>query len=68
MIAFVATRQGLKPGDSIRIVDGPFRDLVGSVEMVDADKHRLRATIIMKEVELGRETPVELDFLQVEKL
>ena len=50
-------------GDYINIVDGPFKDLDGKVSEIDQEKGKLRVLVSM----FGRETPVELDFLQVKK-
>ncbi|MCO5203363.1 MAG: transcription termination/antitermination protein NusG [Chloroflexi bacterium] len=52
------------PGQSIRIVDGPFEDFVGTVDEINTEKGRVKVIVNM----FGRETPVELDFLQVERL
>jgi transcription termination/antitermination protein NusG len=52
------------PGQSVRIVDGPFEDFVGTVDEINSEKGRVKVVVNM----FGRETPVELDFLQVEKL
>jgi transcriptional antiterminator NusG len=54
---------GFKVGESVRVTDGPFIDFVGSVEEINLDKGKVRVMVSM----FGRETPVELDFLQVEK-
>ena len=51
-------------GDSVKIVDGPFKDTDGKVSEVDEERGRVRVLISM----FGRETPVELDFLQVKKI
>lgn len=51
-------------GDRVRVVKGPFENFSGTVEEVFADKAKLRVAISM----FGRETPVELDFSQVEKI
>lgn len=52
-----------KPGEKVRIVDGPFYDFTGVVDHIDPDKNKVRVMVSF----FGRETPVELDFLQVEK-
>jgi len=52
-----------KPGERIRIVDGPFNDFRGTVDEIDMEKAKVRVMVNF----FGRETPVELDFLQVEK-
>lgn len=57
-------RVGFQPGQSVRIVDGPFEDFVGTVDEINTEKGKVRVLVNM----FGRETPVELDFLQVEKL
>ncbi|MFN3742362.1 MAG: transcription termination/antitermination protein NusG [Anaerolineales bacterium] len=52
-----------KPGDRVRIIDGPFNDFRGVVSEIDMERHKVRVMVSF----FGRETPVELDFLQVEK-
>lgn len=52
-----------KPGDRVRIVDGPFNDFRGIVDEIYMDRSKIRVMVNF----FGRETPVELDFLQVEK-
>ena len=50
--------------DAVIIVDGPFKDLEGKVSEVDNDRGKVRVFVSM----FGRETPVELDFLQVKRI
>src|SRR3989339_133450 len=50
-------------GDSIKIVDGPFKDTDGKIAEIDEERRRIKVLISM----FGRETPVELDFLQIKK-
>ena len=52
-----------KPGERVRIIDGPFNDFRGTVSEIDMDRAKVRVMVNF----FGRETPVELDFLQVEK-
>jgi len=55
---------GFGKGQSVRVIDGPFTDFIGVVDEILHDKGKVRVLISF----FGRETPVELDFLQVEKL
>lgn len=50
--------------DTIKIIDGPFAEFIGKVDSVDKEKGKVRVLVSI----FGRETPVELDFLQVTKL
>jgi len=52
-----------KVGERIRIIDGPFNDFRGTVAEIDMERTKVRVMVSF----FGRETPVELDFLQVEK-
>lgn len=52
-----------RPGERVRIVDGPFNDFRGTVSEIDMERAKVRVMVNF----FGRETPVELDFLQVEK-
>lgn len=55
---------GFRRGESVRITDGPFIDFVGVVDDVSAERGKVRVLVSF----FGRETPVELDLLQVERL
>ena len=55
---------GFRQGQSVRVIDGPFVDFMGVVDEIDAEKGKVKVLLTL----FGRETPVELDFLQVEKL
>lgn len=52
-----------KVGERVRIIDGPFNDFRGNVSEIDVERAKVRVLVNF----FGRETPVELDFLQVEK-
>jgi transcription termination/antitermination protein NusG len=52
-----------KVGERVRIIDGPFNDFRGMVSEIDMERTKVRVMVSF----FGRETPVELDFLQVEK-
>jgi len=52
-----------KAGQKVRIVDGPFNDFIGTVDEIDMERAKVRVMVSF----FGRDTPVELDFLQVEK-
>jgi len=51
-------------GESVKIIDGPFTDFLGKVEEIDEEKGKVKVLVSI----FGRETPVELDFLQVNRL
>jgi len=53
-----------KAGEQVRIIDGPFNDFHGTVDEIDMDRSKVRIMVNF----FGRSTPVELDFLQVEKI
>jgi transcriptional antiterminator NusG len=57
-------RVGFRKGQSVRVTNGPFIDFVGVVDDISLDKGKVKVLLSL----FGRETPVELDFLQVEKL
>lgn len=54
----------LTSGEAVMITDGPFKDLEGKVDEVDEERGKVKVLVSM----FGRETPVELDFLQVKKI
>jgi transcriptional antiterminator NusG len=51
-------------GEAVKIIDGPFSDFLGTIENIDETRGKLRVLVSI----FGRETPVELDFLQVQKI
>ena len=51
-------------GDSVRVVSGPLENFIGTVDEISYDKKKVRVSVSM----FGRETPVELDFVQIQKL
>lgn len=57
-------RVAFQKGQSVRVIDGPFAEFIGTVEEVNPERNKLKVLVSI----FGRETPVELDFLQVEKL
>lgn len=66
---FMATEEPLYKtafvvGEAVKIVDGPFADFLGTIDNIDEAKGKLKVLVSI----FGRETPVELDFLQVSKL
>lgn len=57
-------KQIFSEGDTVKIVDGPFAEFIGKVDSVDKERGKVKVLVSI----FGRETPVELDFLQVNKL
>lgn len=57
-------KQTFNVGETVRVVEGPFDSFTGSIEEVNLDKGKLRVMVGI----FGRNTPVEVDFLQVEKI
>lgn len=55
---------GFRKGQSVRVTDGPFVDFVGVVDEINMDKGKVKVFLSL----FGHETPVELDFLQIDKL
>lgn len=54
----------VKPGDLVRIMDGPFKDYEGKSSEIDEEKGKVKVLVSI----FGRETPLELDFLQIKKI
>jgi transcriptional antiterminator NusG len=54
----------MKIGDGVKISEGPFKDFDGKVQEIDEEKGKIKVLVSI----FGRETPVELDFLQVKKM
>ena len=57
-------KSAFSAGEAVKITDGPFSDFLGSVESIDEEKGKVKVLVSI----FGRETPVELDFLQVQKI
>ena len=57
-------KQVFAADDTVKIVDGPFADFIGKVDNVDEERGKVKVLVSI----FGRETPVELDFLQVQKI
>lgn len=57
-------KQVFTVSDTVKIVDGPFADFIGKIDNVDEEKGKVKILVSI----FGRETPVELDFLQVQKI
>lgn len=57
-------KQVFMVNDTIKIVEGPFAEFIGKVDSVDEEKGKVRVLVSI----FGRETPVELDFLQIQKI
>jgi len=55
---------GFRKGQSVRVTDGPFIDFVGVVDEINLEKGKAKVLLSL----FGQETPVELDFLQIDKL
>lgn len=54
----------VSPGDPVKITDGPFKDMDGKIAEIDEEKGKVKVLVSM----FGRDTPVELDSLQIKKL
>jgi len=60
----VRTRQTFAAGEQVKIIDGPFESFVGTIEEVNHEKNKLKVMVGI----FGRNAPVEVDLLQVEKV
>jgi len=60
----VRTRQSFSAGEQVKIIDGPFESFTGTIDEVHHEKNKLKVMVGI----FGRNTPVEVDLLQVEKL
>ena len=60
----VRARQTFSPGDQVKIIDGPFESFTGTIDEVNQEKNKLKVMVGI----FGRNAPVEVDLLQVEKL
>jgi transcriptional antiterminator NusG len=60
----VRTRQTFTPGEQVKIIEGPFESFVGVIEEVNQEKNKLKVMVGI----FGRNAPVEVDLLQVEKV
>lgn len=57
-------KQVFMANDTVKIVDGPFADFIGKIDSVDEERGKVKVLVSI----FGRETPVELDFLQIKKI
>ena len=64
LLAAPKFKTSISVGEAVKIIDGPFADFLGTVESVDEARGKVKVLVSI----FGRETPVELDFLQVSKL
>lgn len=58
------TRIDFSPGENVRVIAGPFENFIGQIEEINMEKRKIKVLISM----FGRETPIELDFYQIEKI
>lgn len=60
----IRTKQSFAPGEQVKIIEGPFESFTGVIEEVNQEKNKLKVMVGI----FGRNTPVEVDLLQVEKV
>ena len=58
------TKVSYAVGQNVKVISGPFAEFIGTVEEINPERNKVKVLVSI----FGRETPVELDFLQVEKL
>ena len=63
-VASPSFKSNLTVGEAVKIIDGPFAEFLGSIESIDEERGKVKVLVSI----FGRETPVELDFLQISKL
>jgi transcription termination/antitermination protein NusG len=63
-VASPSFKSNLTVGEAVKIIDGPFAEFLGSIESIDEERGKVKVLVSI----FGRETPVELDFLQIAKL
>jgi transcription termination/antitermination protein NusG len=63
-VASPSFKSNLSVGEAVKIIDGPFAEFLGSIESIDEERGKVKVLVSI----FGRETPVELDFLQISKL
>ena len=54
----------IEVGENVRVINGPLENFIGRVDNIDVERQKVKLSVSM----FGRETPVELDFVQVQKL
>ena len=63
-VEYIPMTLDVQVGESVRVISGPLESFIGVVEEIDEERQKVRVSVSM----FGRETPVELDFVQIQKL
>ena len=63
-VEYIPIELDLSVGESVRVVSGPLENFIGTVEALDAERQKVKLTVSI----FNRDTPVELDYIQVQKL
>ena len=63
-VEYIPMTLDVQVGESVRVISGPLESFIGVVEEIDEERQKVRGSVSM----FGRETPVELDFVQIQKL